>query len=134
MKTLSGSLAALAIVAARDGQWLDVARLLTQAAVAPDADQFLECELTDNFEANCLVNSVSSASSMADSVTALSAALALTAEEERAESLYDDEVVSLNTSEDDSADDVEDEEDLDDEDDVTVVDSESSSLIRLRLD
>ncbi|QYW05501.1 hypothetical protein pEaSNUABM25_00145 [Erwinia phage pEa_SNUABM_25] len=134
MKTLSGSLAALAIVAARDGQWLDVARLLTQAAVAPDADQFLECELTDNFEANCLVNSVSGASSMADSVTALSAALALTAEEERAESLYDDEVVSLNTSEDDSADDVEDEEDLDDEDDVTVVDSESSSLIRLRLD
>lgn len=138
MKTLSGSLAALAIVAARDGQWLDVARLLAQAAVAPDADQFLECELSDNFEANCLVNSVSGTSSMADSVAALSAALALNAEEEKAESLYDDEVVSLNTSEDEeesnsSDDDAEEDTDEDDADDVTV-ESDSSSLIRLRLD
>jgi hypothetical protein len=124
MKTLSGSLAALAIVAARDGQWTDVARLIAQAACAPDTEEFLECQLQDNFEANCLVNSVSGVENISESVSALSAALELNAEEEN--SLYDDEVISLNSDED-----VEDEEDADDE-----VDSESSSasLIRLRLD
>lgn len=132
MKTLSGSLAALAIVAARDGQWTDVARLLAQAASAPDADTFLECQLMDNYQAQCLVDSVSSNSSMSDSVAALSAALELNAEEERAESLYsDDEIISLNSSEEE-----EDDSDLDleadDEEDVAA--SESSSLIRLRFD
>lgn len=139
MKTLSGSLAALAIVAARDGQWTDVARLLAQAACAPDAEDFLECELADNFEASCLVNSVSNASGMADSVAALSAALELNAEEEKAESLCDDEVISLN-----SDDDVEEEDELEDEledeeednaDDAIESDSSApSTLIRLRLD
>ncbi|QZE57348.1 hypothetical protein MPK71_gp139 [Erwinia phage pEa_SNUABM_1] len=132
MKTLSGSLAALAIVAARDGQWTDAARLLAQAAVAPDTEDFLECELADNFQASCLVNSVSSASGMAESVAALSAALELNAEEEQ--SLYDDEVISLNSDEE-----VEDEDELEDElnDEDDSVESESSApstLIRLRLD
>lgn len=131
MKTLSGSLAALAIVAARDGQWTDAARLLAQAAVAPDTEDFLECELTDNFQASCLVNSVSSASGMSESVAALSAALELNAEEEQAGSLYDDEVVSLNTDEGEEDDE---EEDLEDEDDITVESSSTASLIRLRFD
>ncbi|QZE58701.1 hypothetical protein pEaSNUABM28_00144 [Erwinia phage pEa_SNUABM_28] len=138
MKTLSGSLAALAIVAARDGQWMDASRLLAQAAVAPDTEDFLCCELTDNFEASCLVNSVSSASGMNESVAALSAALALNAEEEQVAALYgDDEIISLNSDSDEEEDeDLDDEEDLEDEDDATV-ESESAaapSLIRLRLD
>lgn len=135
MKTLSGSLAALAIVAARDGQWTDVARLLAQAANAPDTEDFLECQLQDNFEASCLVDSVSGHSPLSESVSALSAALALNAEEERVASLYsDDEVISLNcnTEEDDEiidlGDDDEDE-DLDDED--SDVESVSHSLITL---
>ncbi len=127
MKTLSGSLAALAIVAARDGQWTDVSRLLVQAAYAPDAEDFLSAELTDNFEASCLVNSVSSANNLSESVTALSAALALNAEEEQAESLYDDEVISLNSTEDGDS-----EIDLGDEEEDTI--QSNSSLIRLRLE
>lgn len=134
MKTLSGSLAALAIVAARDGQWTDVARLLAQAACAPDADDFLECELADNFQATCLVNSVSNASGLSESVTALSAALELNAEEEQVESLYgDDEIISLNSPLDEEEEDTDDDE-LEQEDDVTVESSSTVSLIRLRLD
>lgn len=142
MKTLSGSLAALAIVAARDGCWTDVARLIAQAACAPDTEDFLECELADNFQANCLINSVSNASSLSDSVAALSAALELNAEEERAESLYgDDEVISLNSDEDGDdvidlgdEDESENDEELDDEDISIESDSSTSSLIRLRFD
>jgi len=137
MKTLSGSLAALAIVAAREGQWTDVARLLSQAAYAPDAEDFLECELADNFQASCLVNSVSNASGLNESVAALSAALELNAEEETAVSLCDDEVISLN-SDSDEEDEFEDElsdEEEDDADDAIESDSSApSSLIRLRLD
>lgn len=135
MKTLSGSLAALAIVAARDGQWTDAARLLAQAAVAPDTEDFLECELADNFQASCLVNSVSSASGMSESVAALSAALELNAEEEQ--SLYDDEVISLNSDEDvedESEDELNDEEEDDADDAIESDSSAPSTLIRLRLD
>lgn len=135
MKTLSGSLAALAIVAARDGQWTDAARLLAQASVAPDTEDFLECELADNFQASCLVNSVSSASGMNESVAALSAALELNAEEEQ--SLYDDEVISLNSDEDveDESEDEFNDEEEDDADDAIESDSSApSTLIRLRLD
>lgn len=137
MKTLSGSLAALAIVAARDGQWMDASRLLAQAAVAPDTEDFLCCELTDNFEASCLVNSVSSASGMDESVAALSAALALNAEEEQVASLYgDDEIISLNSPLDEEEDEDSDEDDLEDEEDISIESdsSASNSLIRLRLD
>ena len=125
MKTLSGSLAALALIAAREGQWTDVARLISQAASAPDAENFLECELADNFQASCLVNSVSSASGLNESVAALSAALELNAEEEKHESLYEgDEIISLNSDEG-----VEDE-----EEDEDVPSQSSSSLIRMRFE
>ncbi|QZE59383.1 hypothetical protein MPK66_gp139 [Erwinia phage pEa_SNUABM_2] len=137
MKTLSGSLAALAIVAARDGQWMDASRLLAQAAVAPDTEDFLCCELSDNFEASCLVNSVSSASGMNESVAALSAALALNAEEEQVASLYgDDEIISLNSDSDEDEDEDLDEDDLEDEEDITIESDSAtaSSLIRLRFD
>ncbi|QZE56676.1 hypothetical protein pEaSNUABM20_00140 [Erwinia phage pEa_SNUABM_20] len=129
MKTLTGSLAALAIIAAREGQWVDAARLLAQASVAPDTEDFLECELADNFEASCLVNSVSNASGVGESVAALSAALELNAEEEVAEPLHDDEVISLN-----SDDEVEDELEDEQEDEVDSESSAPSTLIRLRLD
>lgn len=138
MKTLSGSLAALAIVAARDGQWTDVARLIAQAAQVPDADSFLECQLMDNYQAQCLVDSVSNASSMSDSVAALSAALELNAEEEKSNSLYDgDEVISLNSDEEGDDTDLDfdeegDDEEEDEEDDY--IESDSSSLVRLRIE
>ncbi|MEG0373991.1 MAG: hypothetical protein RR672_00020 [Raoultibacter sp.] len=126
MKTLSGSLAALAIVAARDGQWTDVARLIAQAACAPDTEEFLECQLQDNFEANCLVNSVSGVENISESVSALSAALALNAEEEKVAALYDgDEVISLNSTEED---------DSEEEQEDAFIESSSSCLLRLRLD
>ncbi|ARW58778.1 hypothetical protein HOS33_gp138 [Erwinia phage vB_EamM_Y3] len=137
MKTLSGSLAALALIAIRDGNWADAARLAAQAACAPDSDQFLECQLTENYEAQCLVDSFSSASGMTTAVTALSSALELDAEEERSESMYgDDEVDDINTDEESSDDDFdfgEDDEEADDENDE-FIDSESSTLIRIRLD
>ena len=97
MKTLTGSLAALAIVAVREGQWHDVARLIAQAAQSPDANEFLTCQLADNVEANTLVEvcanpceSVSAAKpSLKESVQALSAALATNASEEKTKSLYE---------------------------------------------
>ena len=156
MKTLTGSLAALALVAVREGQWRDVARLLVQAANSPDCSEFLTCQLADNVEASTLVEvcaapceSVSAAgSSLTDSVLALSAALETNASKEKSESLYgDDEFHSI------SLDDSEDPED--EEDDLLLEDSEldevefdgddeesnddgefesSSSGLRLRLD
>lgn len=118
MKTLTGSLAALAIVAVREGQWHDVARLLMQAAQSPDAEEFLTCQLSDNVEAHTLVEvcaapceSVSSSNSLTDSVQALSAALATNASEEKQRELYgDDEFHSL--SEDELEDEPDDEDDL----------------------
>lgn len=118
MKTLTGSLAALAIVAVREGQWHDVARLLMQAAQSPDAEEFLTCQLSDNVEAHTLVEvcsapceSVSSGNSLTDSVQALSAALATNASEEKQRELYgDDEFHSL--SDDELEDEPDDEDDL----------------------
>lgn len=118
MKTLSGSLAALAIVAVREGQWQDVARLLVQAAQSPDADEFLTCELSENVEAHTLVEvcanpcvSTSGSSSLSDSVQALSAALATNASDEKQKSLYgDDDIISL--SDDELEDEPDDEDDL----------------------
>lgn len=126
MKTLTGSLAALAIVAVREGQWHDVARLLMQAAQSPDSDEFLTCQLSDNVEAHTLVEvcaapceSVSAASpSLADSVQALSAALATNASDEKQRELYgDDEFHSLS-----DGDELEDE--PDDEDDDLLLESD----------
>lgn len=163
MKTLTSSLAALAIVAVREGQWHDVARLMIQAANAPDTNDFLECTLGDNIEADALVNSsmgagcsTSSENSLSKSVLALSAALEIDADEEKRSGLYDDEFHSLSIEGDDSDSDEEeddfdfgDEEDGDDlfieDEDLSEMDndeeeaededemSESSSGLRLRL-
>ena len=133
MKSLSGSLAALAMLAARDGNWEDAARMLSQAAVAPDSELFLEESLAGNYVVSAIADSVSGVlgDSMAQSVAALSAALEIEDETDRqaalSHSLYGDEEIneSLASSED------EDEVDFDldeDEDDEQVI-SNSSSLI-----
>ncbi len=157
MKTLTGSLAALAIVAAREGQWDDMARLLMQAVKSPDCSDFLTCQLSDNLEASTFVEmcanpceSVSSTgSSLADSVLALSAALETNASKEKQNELYGkDEFhsVSLGDPEDEDEDDSDDdllldEDELDEvefdgEDEESNDDGEfesSSSGLRLRL-
>lgn len=125
MKTLTGSLAALAIVAVREGQWNDVARLLVQAANSPDCSEFLTCQLADNVEANTLVEvcanpceSVSAASSsLTDSVLALSAALETNASKQKSNELYGDDEFHSISLDDDS-------EDPEDEDDLLLEDSE----------
>jgi len=127
MKTLTGSLAALAIVAAREGQWDDMARLLMQAVNSPDCSDFLTCQLSDNIEASTFVEmcanpceSVSSTgSSLADSVLALSAALETNASKEKQKELYgDDEFHSISLGE------PEDEDEADDSDDDLLLDED----------
>ncbi|AQT28616.1 hypothetical protein YOLOSWAG_136 [Erwinia phage vB_EamM_Yoloswag] len=130
MKSLSGSLAALALLAVRDGNMKDAARLLSQSAAAPDSELFLEETLADNYVASAIVNSVSEAKpSLADSVAALSSALEINAEEETQQAMYGDDE-SLSVSFDDDT-----EIDLtlvDEEDNPAPVVAQSSSLIKLR--
>lgn len=130
MKTLTGSLAALAIVAARENQWEDVARILVQAAHAPDCEDFLTCQLSDSVEANTLIEvcanpceSVSAASSsLADSVQALSAALVTTTSKAKQQALYDgDDFESLSLGDPE-------EEPEDEEDDLLIEDDELDDL------
>lgn len=119
MKSLSGSLAALAMLAARDGNWEDAARMLSQAAVAQDSEQFLEESLSGNYVVSAIVDSVSGvlSTSMSESVAALSAALQIQGEEEEqaalSNSLYgEDDAIDLSLSHDsDGVDFGEDEED-----------------------
>lgn len=135
MKSLSGSLAALAMLAARDGNWADAARMLSQAAVAQDSEEFLEDSLSGNYVVSAIVDSVSGAlsDSLSDSVAALSAALQIQGEEDEqsaiSTALYGDEDeidISASSSEDDDEVDFADEEDDADEEEI----SNSSSLIR----
>lgn len=155
MKTLTGSLAALAIVAVREGQWHDVARLLMQAANAPDCSEFLTCQLSDNVEASTLVEvcaapceSVSAAgSSLTDSVLALSAALETNSAEAKSKELYGDDEFHSISLDDDSEDPEDDDDLLLEEDELEEVEFEgddeesndegefesSSSGLRLRL-
>lgn len=156
MKTLTGSLAALAIIAVREGQWHDVARLLAQAAQSPDANEFLTCQLADNIEANTFVEacanpceSVSASTpSLKESVLALSAALATNDSNEKQKSLYDgdefEESISLGELEEEPDEDddllLDDDElgevEFDGEDEESNDDGEfesSSSGLRLRL-
>jgi len=134
MKSLSGSLAALAILAARDGNMEDAARMLSQAAVAPDSELFLEESLNGNYVVAAIVDSVSCTltNSMSESVAALSAALEIQGEEDRraaiSASLYgDDEEIDVSLASNEDEDDVD--FDLgDDEEDEEI--SNSSSLIR----
>lgn len=152
MQLLSGSLAALAVLAARSGNWEDAGRMLIQASAADDSDQFLEEQLQGNYLIDSLADSVSNAhGSLSDSAVALSAALEIVDEQDAAEQLSndlygDDEVVDLADSdededgfdgelifdEDDDIDDS-DEEDLDSVDEEDSLDvgslSNSSSLI-----
>ncbi|QQO90287.1 hypothetical protein pEaSNUABM5_00145 [Erwinia phage pEa_SNUABM_5] len=134
MKSLSGSLAALAMLAARDGNWEDAARMLSQAAVAPDSELFLEESLAGNYVVAAIADSVSCtlSGSMSESVAALSAALEIQDEQDRraalSASLYgDDEEIDVSLSSDEDEDDID--FDLgDDEEDEAI--SNSSSLIR----
>lgn len=79
MENLTRSLAALAILALREGKFGDAARLLGQAAVAPDSEKFLEDTLAHNLEARVLIESCSSAEAplnkLGEAVEALSSAL-----------------------------------------------------------
>ena len=131
MKSLSSSLAALAVLAVRDGNWEDAARMLSQASVAPDSEQFLEETLSGNYVVSAIVDSVSAGSiPLSDSVAALSAALQIQGEEDEQQalshSLYgDDEELEFSASSDDDEIDFGDE--LEDEDDEAI--SNSSSLI-----
>lgn len=134
MKSLSGSLAALAILAARDGNWSDAARMLSQAAVAQDSEHFLEETLSGDYVASAIVDSVSGvfSDSMSASVAALCAALEVNGEEEHraalSNSLYgEDEEIELSNSS--SEDDDEVDFDLGDDDQDEPVISNSSSLI-----
>lgn len=140
MKTLSGSLAALAIIAMREDNLLDVARLLAQASTAPDVEEFLECQLSDCYETSCLVNTVSSMSTLSESVSALNDALQLNAEEERFESMYSgDSISQVNTDEPEDDVEFEFDEDIDDDEEPSFSSNQEqpvqqSSLIALRFD
>lgn len=134
MKSLSGSLAALAMLAARDGNWEDAARMLSQAAVAPDSELFLEESLAGNYVVSAIADSVSGVlgDSMSQSVAALSAALEIVGEDDRqaalSHSLYgDEEEVTTSLASDEDEDDVD--FDLDDEEEDDDAISNSSSLI-----
>lgn len=140
MKSLSGSLAALAILAARDGNWSDAARMLSQAAVAPDSELFLEESLSGNYVVSAIVDSVSGVlgESLSDSVAALSAALEINDEQDQAtalsNSLYGDDeeidILDADGEDADGEDDVDFDLEEDDEDDQEI--SNSSSLITFK--
>lgn len=133
MKSLSGSLAALAMLAARDGNWEDAARMLSQAAVAPDSELFLEESLAGNYVVSAIADSVSGVlgDSMSQSVAALSAALAIEDETDRqaalSHSLYGDEEIDVSLASTEDEDDVDFDLDEDEDDDQEI--SNSSSLI-----
>lgn len=145
MSKVCSSLAALAMIAMREGQYVDAARLLAQAAVAPDSEAFLEETLANNFVAECMVNSVSSSQdSLSESIAALSASLVTVDEENKQSELYgDDEFHSLSNNMDDNMEDDsdivfdldpsiddedEDEDETNEEEDAEYIPSNSSCL------
>lgn len=140
MKNTCSSLIALAIVALRNGESEDAARLFTHAAHSGGVEELLEDLMGDNIEAVSLCRSISgNRGSIKDSIQALSASLAF----EESEGLYDDDMISVNSSDEDDLggvdtdflDDDEVEEDDLDIDDLDVDEDEeqssSSSMIRI---
>lgn len=140
MKNICSSLIALAIVALRNGESDDAAKLFAQASYSDGVEDLLEELMADNYEAVSLCRSVSgNRGGIKDSIQALSASLAF----EESGDLYDDEFITQSSSKDDEDDDGVDNDFLDDdvtdedEDDLDIDDEEdegtstSSSLIRL---
>ncbi len=84
MQNLTCSLVALAILAMRNGNYADAAKLFGQASVSPDAECFLEDVLAHNLEARALV-SASSAGGLQNAVKAMSSAFQLLGEEDSEE-------------------------------------------------
>lgn len=138
MKNICSSLIALAIVALRNGESNDAARLFSQAATCDGVEDLLEDLMGDNYEAVSLCRSISgNRGGIKDSIQALSSALAF----EESGDLYDDEFIAHSSDEDDvgvdndflDEDDVEeDEDDLDIDDEEDEGTSTSSSMIRLK--
>lgn len=161
-ENLTCSLVALAILALRNGDYVDAARLLGQASVSPDSEKFLEDILAHNLEARALV-SASSAGGLNEAVKAMSSAFQVLGEEDDEDEMhsmsYGDELEEtavhelmdatvqdsdhdLSDDEDAQDDEDESEEDIDEdqtlesgirEEDVEVVTLSSSSGIKLKI-
>lgn len=95
-QNLTCSLVALAILAIRNGDFEDASRLMGQASVSPDAENFLEDVLAHNLEARALVSASSSEGGLQEAVKAMSSAFQKLGEDD----VDEDEMISMSFGDD----------------------------------